>query len=559
MLAPWWYVGGVAIGALLCVLAAINQPFNQNELRQIKPYGSNDLSTITSGTRQPPLDPLLGSLVQHLLGEGQLRQRLVPVLAGIGILVVMALLLRRLGLGFAGPFALWMMATAPLLVRYSAYTRPYALPLFLSLLFVYAAQRWLDDRRRCWLALAVLAAVGLPLSRVPEPTIFLATTAAMIAFLASRGRLAWSLAWPLVAIPVGALSLVGYPMYRSLASQSENIWDPSPSGVVERFPSGVREIFTGLLPLLAEWMPWWPFTLLVVVAVFVVPQARRRLLDWWFVWPLLAAPVVFVLAYHFVNPFPFYIRPYRPRMAMFFVPGITLMLAALASVVAEAGAWSRRARIGAGAFLAASFVGQLPGTASVLLENEAADFEQVAEVLTHDISPDAIVLYDTPSRVGRWHQPFTAKARYMDDKPFVGQMSTLMKQAQSVPKDGPVYLLILDSECAFSVVCDEPPAPWDGQLDGWLTAKRFDKFTLYEPAQPLAGRAGAIQALRDLAAALGPEYGASETFSAAALLKVQGRLAEGKRLIRQMYAEASPELAARIKRNADADGLDPFV
>ncbi|MBA2772562.1 MAG: glycosyltransferase family 39 protein [Nocardioidaceae bacterium] len=555
----WWYVGAVVLGGVLCVLAALNQPFNQNELKQIGPYGSNDLSTITSGTRQPPLDPLLGSLVQHLLGEGQLRQRLVPVLAGIGTLVVMALLLRKLGLGLSGAFALWTMATAPLLVRYSAYTRPYALPLFLSVLFVYAGQRWLDDRRKWWLAVACLAATGLPLSRVPEPTIFLATTAATVTAMAWRGRLVWSLAWPLAAIPLAALATVGYPMYRSLAGQSENIWDPSISGVIDRFPTGVEEIYNGLLPLLAEWMPWWPFTLLVVIAAFVVPAARRRLLQWWFVWPLLAAPVVFVLAYHFMNPFPFDIRPYRPRMAMFFVPGIGLMVAALAATVAEATAWPGRVRVGVGAFLAAVLVGQLPGTASVLLENEAADFEQAAYVLTHDLPPDAIVLYDTASRIGRWHQPFTAKARYMDDKPFVAQMSTLPSKANRVPKDGPVYLLFLDSECAFSVVCDEPPAPWDGQVDGWRIAKRFDKFTLYESDRPLIGRAGAITALRDFADSLGPDYGALETFAAAALLKLQGRPAEGQRLIHQLYAEASPELEARIKRNAEADGLDPFA
>ena len=558
VLDPWWYVGAVVMGAVLCVLAALNQPFNQNELKQMRPYGSNDLSKITSGTRQPPLDPLLGSLVQHLLGEGQLRQRLVPVLAGIGMLVVMGLLLYRLGVGLAGAFGLWVMATAPLLVRYSAYTRPYALPLFLSVLFVYAAQRWLDDRSKGWLALAALAAAAVPLSRVPEPTIFLATTAATFAWMAWRGRLAWSQAGPLVAIPVGALALVGYPMYRSLAGQSENIWDPSPSGVIDRFPGGVHEILTGLLPLLSTWMPWWPLTALVIIASLVIPDVRRRLLRWWFVWPLLAAPVVFVLAYHFLNPFPFDIRPYRPRMAMFFVPGIGLMVVALASTVAEASAWSGRARIGVAAFLAATLVGQLPGTASVLLENEAADFEQAAYVLTHELPSDAIVLYDTASPIGRWHQPFTAKIRYMGRKPYVGQVSKLATAPQSVPENGPVYLLFLDSECAFSVVCDEPPAPWDGQVAGWRVAKRFDKFTLYEPDHSVTGRAGAIHALRDFAASLGPDYGALETFSAAALLKLQGRRDAARQLIKELYAAASPQVADRIRRNAEADGLGSF-
>ncbi|MBA3233588.1 MAG: glycosyltransferase family 39 protein [Propionibacteriales bacterium] len=132
-----WYAGAVAVGAVLIVVAAINQPYNQNEIKQVAPYGSNSYVEITGGTRQPPLDPLLGALIQHLLGEGQLRQRLVPMLAGIGTLVVMGLLMRRLRFGVIGAFGLWMMATAPLMVRYSAYARPYALPLFLMVMFVY--------------------------------------------------------------------------------------------------------------------------------------------------------------------------------------------------------------------------------------------------------------------------------------------------------------------------------------------------------------------------------------------------------------------------------------
>ena len=43
-------------------------------------------------------------------------------------LVLMALLLRRLRLGHHGVLALWVMAAAPLFLRYAAYMRPYALP-----------------------------------------------------------------------------------------------------------------------------------------------------------------------------------------------------------------------------------------------------------------------------------------------------------------------------------------------------------------------------------------------------------------------------------------------
>nr|MBA2559975.1 glycosyltransferase family 39 protein [Propionibacteriales bacterium] len=243
------YAGTVLLGAALIVVTAIHQPLNQNELQQMAPYDSSSLSTITGGTRQPPLDPLLGALVQHLLGEGQLRQRLVPVCAGIGTLVLMSVLLRRMRLGVAGVVALAALATAPLMVRFSAYSRPYALPLVLMMLFVYAAERWLDSGRRRWLVAAGLAGAALPLARVPEPTIFLFATAVTLAWLAYRGRFAWSRAGPIVAVSVAALGLVGYPMFRALASAAPGLWDPSPSGFVNGFGEGAREFFGSAVPL----------------------------------------------------------------------------------------------------------------------------------------------------------------------------------------------------------------------------------------------------------------------------------------------------------------------
>ncbi len=555
-----WYVGAVVFGAVLMVIAAINQPYNQNELKQMGPYDSNDLSEIASGTRQPPLDPWLGALVQHLLGEGQVRQRLVPIVASIGSLIFMSLLLRRLRLGFAGAIALWAMATAPLLVRYTAYTRPYALPLFFMILFVYAVQRWLDDRSKAWLAVAAVSAAVLPLCRVPEPVLFLVTTAATLTLFAARGRLTPRQAWPPVAVVIAALAFVGYPMFRQLSAETPNVWDPSLSGIIDRFPSGVDEMFTGFMPTFASWLPWWPITVAMIVATLVLPAARRRLVGWWFFWPLLAAPILFLLAYHFANPYPFESRPYRIRMAIFFVPGFVLIVAALACALTDLKKQERKLRIFLGVLLAAVLIGQLPATARVLVENEAADFGQVAEVLTEDLPDDAIVLFDALSPTGRWHQPFTADGRYMGDNPSTHEVSHLMDMTKAVPQHGPVYFLLLDSECGPSVVCDEKSADWNGEVPGWRVKTRFDRFTLYEPITPLSGREGVMQATLAFGLSLGPDYGSREIFSAAAMLGRLGRPEEGKALIRELYdrASADPGVERRIHAAEKNKGWDPF-
>ncbi|MBA2772561.1 MAG: glycosyltransferase family 39 protein [Nocardioidaceae bacterium] len=550
-----WYVGATVTGAVLITVTALNQPFNQNELAQMAPYGSDDLSTIASGTRQPPLDPWLGSLVQHLLGEGQLRQRLVPVVAGIGALLVMAFLLRRLGLGLAGAFGIWLMATAPLMVRYSAYTRPYALPLFLMILFVYAAMRWLDVRSKAWLTVAGVAAVCLPLSRVPEPTAFLMTTMATLCWLCWRRRLAWSAAWPVVAIAGAAMLAVGYPMFRSLKASASGYYDPSPAGIVNRFPDGAHEIATGLLPLLGSWLPWWPISVLVLISALLVPASRRRLAGWWFVWPLLAAPVAFALAYHFVAPVDFTRLPYRARAAIFFVPAFVLVVSALAAAVADAANRSRT-KVALAALLGAALVGQLPVTARALWRDDSPDFARVGEMLDATVPEDGIVLYDRPAGPDDDHMGFLAPKRYLEDSEQVVETSQLAHQPRRLSDSGPIYLLV-NGQCT-SGSCGSEPVSWDDQVAGWHIKARLERFTLYAPSDGQSGRNGAIAALRSLGHALGPEVGFRQTFAAAALLQRMGHAAEGDALVQQMYADADAETAALIREAAERKGLDPF-
>src|SRR5262245_51594004 len=252
------YLGAVLVGAVLIVVTAIRQPFSYDELQQLAPYGSDSIKEITSATRQPPLDPLAGALFHHLFGEGQLQDRLVPVLAGIGSLVVMSLLLRRFGLRYAGAFAVLLMATAPLMVHYSAYSRPYAFPMLMMLVMTWTVQGWLDEGRRRWLVGTAIAAFMLPMIRVPEPTAFLVITACVLAWYAWRGRLRWSQSRPVIVIVGAAVLSFGLMQYFSLASSANGFLDPSPAGIVHRFGDGVHEIVTAFVPLMGRSFPWWP-------------------------------------------------------------------------------------------------------------------------------------------------------------------------------------------------------------------------------------------------------------------------------------------------------------
>ena len=60
-----------------------------------------------------------------------------------------------------------------------------------------------------------------------------------------------------------------------------------------------------VMPLYADWFPWWPVTLAFLVLACVLRDARRLLGSLWWWIPLALAPVAFLLAYHLFNPFPF--------------------------------------------------------------------------------------------------------------------------------------------------------------------------------------------------------------------------------------------------------------
>lgn len=500
----------VVVGAALSVLAAVNQPYNQNEWVQIAPYDSWDPAVVTSGTRQPPLDPILGALVQHLLGVGQLQQRVVPVAAGIGSLVVMALLLRRLRLHMHGVVALWLMATAPLFLRYNAYARPYALPLLLMLVCAYAGSRWLDDGGRRWLAVAIGSALLLPLARVPEPVVFLGSSTVILVLAGWRRWLtrdrAWWLAGGFLAalVSVGALTTLKLGN-QTAASTGNSVIDLDPGRALDRIPTGLRELRDFVAPLYADWFPFWPLTLLVVLLAAALPSSRRRLATTWWWLPLVLAPLVFLAAYHSVNPYPLDERHYRIRFAYFWIPSLVVLVAVTSEAVSR---HARKAAAWAGPAVAGLLlVSQLPTTWHVLTEDDAVDVDRVATLAQERLPAKAVLLYDGPSPDGHWRQPFFGSSRWFDGTHArvvtpakIGAGSATVGDAA-----GPVYLVVLDAPCVDSVACDSPDHPI-GEVIGWEVAERFDWFTLYAPTDGQAGRAGAIEALEALADAYGPGY-----------------------------------------------------
>ena len=145
----------------------------------------------------------------------------------------------------------------------------------------------------------------------------------------------------------------------------------------------------------------------------------------------------------------------------------------------------------------------------------------------------------------------------MGETPFAIAVNQLARYPQQVPKHGPVYVLVLDSECG-TAYCDYPAQQWDRDVPGWAVSERIDRFTLYEATPGQSGRPGTIRALLTFGRAFGPDLGYPETFAAAALLKLQGHPASGQALIRRMYAGAGPDADTRIRAIAESQHLNVF-
>lgn len=549
----------VLLGAALVVLAAQQQPYNQNEWVQIRPYGDPDLGTAVSGTRQPPLDPLLGVLVQRLLGVGHLEQRLVPVAAGIGSLAVVAVLLRRLGLGWAAPLGVLFLATAPLFLRYSAYTRPYALPVLLMLLCALAGSLWLDTGRRRWLAAALATALLLPVARVPEPTVFLTGAAGVLAVLGARDRGLRARAWALAGTLLLGLLTVGAGMLVQLAATSStnagrSFLDPDPERVLARVPAGLVEIWDLVVPLYSTWFPWWPLTVAVVLTGVLLPTPRRRLLATWYWAPLLLGPLAFLVAFHTLVPLD--LRDYRIRFAYFAVPPLAVLVAVVAHGVGDGvgrdpGHPAPRWRWWGAVLVLSLVVSQLPASWRVLTRDDAVDLAQAGQVLAQEVPDDAVVVFDGPAPIGRWRQPFFARSRFLPEDTTVLETPDLARGRVEVPPGaGPVYLLLVDAECVSSVACDLPSIAWQGRVEGYRPVVRMDHLTLYEPVAGQEGREGLLRAMRALVSAYGAQHAVLNAQVAARILDQQDRRGDAFQLLaRVCRRHPDDDTQQRCRRN----------
>jgi len=104
------------------------------------------------------------------LGMSEYVMRLIPVLAGIGGLILFAMWARKIADPLAATIATGVLAVSDEAIRHSAELKPYSIDLFVSVLLLYLATRFLLDRKNQWL-IALIAVIPAALF-ISLPSVF---------------------------------------------------------------------------------------------------------------------------------------------------------------------------------------------------------------------------------------------------------------------------------------------------------------------------------------------------------------------------------------------------
>ncbi len=268
-------------------------------------------------------------LAEHLLLDrvpGERGARLLPLLFGIGALVLAALLARTLLGPAAALVATAVVAVSTALVQYSAELKQYSadafwLQLVLLLGVRLALRRGRFGRTAAGLAAAAAAAVWFShVTAIAAAGVFLA-----LGLLAAAGRRPRELVVLVgCAMPAAALLAVEYVTLLSrnaadpvLAAYWQDAFPPAGPLTV---PGGWDWLSGRVVALVRDplyWRPSWPLLALVLVGLAVLGRRRPRAM------PVLLLPVAAVAAAGLLR-----VYPISARLALWLVPLVAIAVAA---------------------------------------------------------------------------------------------------------------------------------------------------------------------------------------------------------------------------------------
>lgn len=530
-------VAAIALGTVFFVIATLEVPYNIDELRQTRSYYS-DLSQVVElsyDQQQPPLDPVLNALAQRLIGVGDLQQRALSVLFGVGSLAVIGLLISRTRLGTDGAaVGILVLATSPPLISVMAYARPYSLPLFLILLFLFSTDTWLKHGRLSSAIVLVTTALLLPLSRTAEPGIALVSSIIVLVIYRLRGRIDWkgSASLPISAA-AASLSLVAVPTLLRLQTE---LGSSTIAGLARW--GGLTRLMTEIPATLVEAFSPWPIVLALAVLSAATPRSRSVLRDAWWFWILACVAIGFTLLFVLRTPAD---QTFYSRYTFSWWPFYAVTVAALVSTSNETRStrprWQRIASTILFTLVILTFTGRVVAD---LTAPQTTDWKALSHAINNSAPEGATVLFETPRPLGEYRTLFAGRQRYLDAEHHAPHMTRIIQRPDTISDSAPIVVALLD-------YADDVPG-WPIDVAEW---HRFDTGTdasIFLPTQEFSGRQGARNALLQFSAAFDADRGAAMALAAAALAADDGDTASACQIVDGLNAKADESLVRRIDK-----------
>ena len=330
-------VGLFLFGALVRIVGFLqNASLNGDEAML-----SLSIGTRTFGQLLLPLDysqvapiPFLWAerLVTLAAGVSGYALRLLPLMAGIGLLWVVYNLADTLLGRVQALVALALSATSYPLMRYSVEVKPYIVDSLVSAVLIWIAVRTVEnvEDRRWWASLAIAGSVGVLVS-IPAVLVCAGAVAGLTVAAMRKRRVYLLPAVALLGMLWGGIFTGAYfRWYAPNADASymrefwgENFLLPGTSGFIARFGSGLGELSCTLTCWRGA-IDIWPM-LLLLAAIGLAALLRRRGPEYAI---FLAGPILAVFAASMLGQY-----PVATRLLLFSAPLFAILVAAGAVAV----------------------------------------------------------------------------------------------------------------------------------------------------------------------------------------------------------------------------------
>lgn len=530
-------LGASALTALMLYLEASHEPYHVDELRQVRAYHRpfDDLVNASFSQDQPPLDVLIGAQFQGFLGRGDINNRASSMVAGLGIVVILISLLWHNRVRVGVPVTVAVLAVTPAFLSFTAYARPYALPLFLILLHVAMSDSWLRNGNKIVALRLAFVAMLLPLSRVFEPPAYLVLMTITVFVYRRWWRPEWGArVWWIAASTTAALLAVELPVYRRLQTQlTAYQGDDGAASLSEQWDRVINDS----LPRFATVFENGWLALLLVVFALTRAGVRRRLTELWWFWPLIATPAAFAVAFHY-RTMPG--QPFYSRYGYFWLVSFAIVVGLLVDDTVERRAWRTLATWIAGALVGAMVVSLTVGVVDDFSTKNGTDYRALGELIEAEYPDTVDVIFDTVAYpLGKWRPGYAGYGRYTADARQMIKAEILHFRPETIV-DGQDYLI-----ATAGPILD---------VEGWEPVVASHNLTLYVPDQYPATVSEVAAALIDFGRATQPLQGAVLRIAGALVFINVGELGAGCAEIDALIAE-DPAITQKVATSVERSQL----